>query len=132
MSALPNLAEQRVANWLAGVATTAPVLPYKLVLLTVLGSDTAFGTEVVGGSYARPTLTLAVAALDAVDDDYYVGNSALVRIENMPAGDIVGAALLDSAATPFRWFHGPLATTRTLLAGDPVEFAANTITFKLR
>ncbi len=123
MSSLTDDAETRVANWLAGKpdVDSAPVLPYQVALLTALGSDAEAGTEVSGGSYARQEVDFGQTTGSMIT------NTALIRFENLPAGTVVGVDIYDSAATPVRWFHGGLAQSREIQAGDPLEFGAGAI-----
>lgn len=109
---LTDGAEDRALKWLLGQATTAPTLPFKLALMTVAGSDSAAGTEVVGGSYARQTLTVAAVASGASSND------AVIEFAGMPACTVVGVEVYDSAGTPFRWWYGPIAANKTYGAGD--------------
>lgn len=117
MASLTDTAENRVLDWLTGNPTTAPTAPLKVALLTANGSDSAAGTEVTGGSYARQTVTFDVAASGAT------ANTSLIRFTGMPTCTVTGAAIYDSAATPVRWFHGALAAPKTLTSGDVFEFA---------
>lgn len=128
MSSLTNVGEQQVVDWLATGTTAAPVLPYKLRLVTANGSETAAGTEVTGGSYPAGGKDCVMGASSlAGDGRYESGNTTLIRYDNMPAVTVVGVELWDSGGTPRRFFYGPLDVSRTLVAGDPVEFAANTV-----
>ena len=104
-----------------GTATTAPVTPLKVALVTAAGDDATAGTEVVGGSYARQTLTVGAAASGAVS------NSADLVWAGMPACTIVGWEIWDSTGTPVRWWYGPLDTNRTLLAGDEYRITASNL-----
>lgn len=122
MSALTDVAAERVLNWLTGQGTTAPVLPLKVALYTVAGDDTATGTEVVGGGYARQTFTPAPASTTG-GGITTVRNSNLIRFNSMPAVTVVSFAIFDSAGTPFRWLHSLLSAPRTFDLGDPAEFA---------
>lgn len=117
MVALTNTAETYTANWLSGNPTTAPELPFKLALMSVNGDDSIQGTEISGGSYARQQF--AFGNTTSGDE---VSNDSVIRFDDMPGGDVVGVEVYDSAATPIRWFYGPLATLRTVTAGDPFEF----------
>ena len=101
-----------------GSATTAPVTPLKVALVTAAGDDATAGTEVAGGSYARQTLTVGAASGGAVS------NSADLVWSGMPACTIVGWEIWDSAGSPVRWWNGPLNTNRTLLAGDEYRLDA--------
>ena len=62
MDNLSNTAENLALDWVLGVGTPArPTTPLKVALVTAAGSDTAAGTEVTGGSYARQNLAVAAA-----------------------------------------------------------------------
>lgn len=133
MSALPDAAEVRMLAWLTDQLTVGdePQGPFTLALLTVLGSDTAAGTEVVGGSYARPTMPYG--APGTVAGGSTVSNNVLIRIDDMPEcdsagavqGDVIGYAIYDSGG--FRWVHGSFTTARKFAAGDPAEINAGTL-----
>jgi hypothetical protein len=134
---LTDNAESRALNWLTGNTTTAPTLPLKARLMTVLGSDSAAGTEVVGGSYAAPSIAFGSSSSGAP-----ATNSADVDATGMPntgAAPVIGLEIWDSAGTPFRWWHGPLSggsysfvastdiftsASHGLSAGDRVAFAS--------
>jgi hypothetical protein len=119
MSSLTDTAEDRVLNWLTGNAVTAPVLPLKARLVTILGTDAAAGTEVVGGTYTPQTSTFAAAA-----GGTGTTNTGVIRYDGLPACTVVGVEVWDSAGVPVRWLHGPLAANKTVAAGDSLEFAA--------
>lgn len=108
---LTDGAENRTLDWLAGHSTTAPTLPLKLALVTVIGSDASAGTEVVGGSYARQTLTLSTAANGSYS------NNADITFAGMPACTVVGFEIWDSAGTPFRWWWGTTSSNVTVSGG---------------
>jgi hypothetical protein len=105
-------------DWILGLSSTAPTTPIKLALVTANGSDTAAGTEVTGGSYARQTLTVGAAASGATS------NSADIVFAGMPACTVVGVEIWDSAGTPVRLWYGPLAASRTVAAGDDLRVLA--------
>ncbi|MFJ7111788.1 hypothetical protein ACIQW4_01240 [Streptomyces albogriseolus] len=125
MDNLSNTAENRALDWLMGNATTAPTTPLRVALVTANGSDTAAGTEVTGGSYARKTLTTAAAVNGATS------NSADLVWTGMPAATVVGVEVWDSAGTPVRLWYGALAASRTVLAGDELRIPAGSLTFAL-
>ncbi|MDH3037907.1 hypothetical protein [Streptomyces sp. TRM75561] len=122
---LSNTAENRALDWLMGNATTTPTTPLRVALVTANGSDTAAGTEVTGGSYARKTLTTAAAVNGATS------NSADLVWTGMPAATVVGVEVWDSAGTPVRLWYGALAASRTVLAGDELRIPAGSLTFSL-
>ncbi|UQT54352.1 hypothetical protein M4V62_04215 [Streptomyces durmitorensis] len=108
-----------------GTATTAPTLPLKVALVTANGSDSAAGTEATGGSYVRKNLTVGAASSGATS------NTADLVWTGMPAGTFVGVEVWDSAGVPIRLWYGPLAASRTLLAGDELKITAGQLTFAL-
>jgi hypothetical protein len=122
---LSNTAENRALDWLMGTATTAPTTPLKAALVTANGSDTAAGTEVTGGSYARKNLTVAAAVNGATS------NSADLVWAGMPAATVVGVEVWDNAGTPVRLWYGALAASRTVASGDELRIPAGSLTFSL-
>ena len=122
---LSNTAENRALDWLMGTATTAPTTPIKVALVTANGSDTAAGTEVTGGGYARQTLTVPASVGGATS------NSADLVWTNMPAATVVGVEVWDSAGTPVRLWYGALTASRTVAAGDELRLTAGALTFAL-
>jgi hypothetical protein len=122
---LTNTAENRCLDFVNGLATTAPTTPLKVALVTVNGSDTAAGTEVTGGGYARPTLTVAAAVNGATS------NSADLAFTNMPACTVVGVEIWDSAGTPVRLWYGALSASRTVNAGDDFRLVAGSLSLSL-
>ena len=123
--ALTNTAENRALDWILGLTSTAPTTPLKVSLVTALGTDTAAGTEVTGGGYARQTLSVAASVNGATS------NSADLAFTNMPATTVVGVEVWDSAGTPVRLWYGALTASRTVSAGDELRLTAGSLTFSL-
>jgi hypothetical protein len=122
---LSNTAENRALDWILGLASTAPTTPIKVALVTANGSDTAAGTEVAGGSYARQTLAVGASSAGAT------ANSADLVFSGMPAATVVGVEIWDSAGTPVRLWYGALAASRTVAAGDELRLLAGQLTLSL-
>ncbi|MCM8548905.1 hypothetical protein [Streptomyces sp. STCH 565 A] len=128
---LTDTAENAALNWTLGNASTGPTGDIKVALVTVAGSDSAPGTEVTGGSYARLTADFAAASGGATS------NEADLVWEDMPAATVVGVELWDSAGSPVRWWYGPLTDSegdpapKTLDAGDDFKIAAGSLTITL-
>jgi hypothetical protein len=123
---LSNTAENLALDWILGVGTpTRPTTPLKVALVTENGTDTAAGTEVTGGSYARQNLAVAAAVGGATS------NSADLVFTGMPAATVVGVEIWDSAGTPVRLWYGPLTASRTVAAGDEVILTAGSLTLSL-
>lgn len=118
---LTDVAEVRTLDWLTGNTVTAPVLPLKIALVTAAGSDSAAGTEVTGGSYARQNAAFSAAASGAT------ANTVDIIYTGMPACTVVGIEIWDSAGTPVRWWYAPLAASKTLAAADEFKLAAGDV-----
>jgi hypothetical protein len=119
---LTNTAENLALDWILGVGTpTRPTTPLKVALVTANGTDTAAGTEVTGGSYARQNFAVAAAVGGATS------NSADLVWTGMPAATVVGVEIWDSAGTPVRVWYGPLSDPRTVAAGDELRLTAGSL-----
>ncbi|GAA0637354.1 hypothetical protein GCM10009535_12130 [Streptomyces thermocarboxydovorans] len=125
MANLTLTASNQVLNWLFGNAATAPDGDLQVALVTANGSASAAGTEVVGGSYARQTITVASASGGATS------NASDIVFEAMPACTVVGVEVWDSADTPVRFWFGELDEPRTVIAGDDLRFTAGELDFTL-
>jgi hypothetical protein len=96
----------------------APVLPVMVALVTVMGTATSPGTEVVNtttpaSQYARQPITFAGPNAGSI------ASSVALTYVNMPSTTIVGIDEFDSATpTPIRRWFGPLSTTKSVNAGD--------------
>jgi len=128
---LTDGAEARTLNWLTGNTTTAPTGPLMARLMTANGSDSAAGTEVAnaGGSTYAPQ---SVAFPAAVGNGGPVGNSADLVFANMPACTVVGVEIWDSNGTPFRWWWGAAAASKTLNLGDTLRIVAGALTLTMQ
>lgn len=124
---LTDAAELLLLDLIDGVTTAAPVTgPLKLALLTVQGSDSAAGTEVTGGSYARQTITFGSAAAGAAS------NTNAISFSGMPAASVVGFAIYDSSGTPKRLWEIPRTGGATSTsAGDSINVGIGQITVGL-
>lgn len=92
----------------------------KLALTSVPGTDSAAGTEVTGGSYARQTTTWAAAASGSKS------TSATLTFSDMPAGDVLGWALWNSGGTSRKWYglFSPKSGTAQN-TGETITFTAH-------
>lgn len=122
---LPNTIENQLLDALVGTASYSVTTPIKLALVTANGSDSAAGTEVAGGSYARQTIAFDAAASGQI------ANNAVINFTGMPSCTVVGIEAYDSAGTPKRLFYGALTANKTVTAGDTIQFAIGSITFSL-
>ena len=122
---LPDTIENQLLDALVGTSAYSVTTPIKLALVTANGSDSAAGTEVTGGSYARQTIAFDAASGGSID------NNAAISFTGMPACTVVGIEIYDSAGSPKRLAYGPLTASRTVTAGDTVQFAIGAITLSL-
>ena len=122
---LPNTIENQLLDALVGTDTYSVTTPIKLALMTANGSDSAAGTEVTGGSYARQTIAFGAASSDQI------ANSADINFTGMPAATVVGIEIYDSAGTPKRLAYGALTANKTTASGDTLQFGASSITLSL-
>lgn len=124
---LTDVAESLMLNWITGVGSpTRPTTPLKVALVAAGGSDSAGGTEVAGGSYARQNITFTSSSNGSA-----VSNDADILFTGMPAVTITGIEIWDSAATPVRLWHGPLAVSKGVEAGDEFKLAAGDVDLAL-
>jgi hypothetical protein len=115
---LTDAAENLMLDWVNGVGTpTRPTTPLKLALMTANGSDSANGTEVTGGSYARQDVTMAAASGGATS------NSGAVTYTNMPACTVVGVEVWNNGGTVRIWY-GALTASKAVNSGDTFTVAA--------
>lgn len=123
---MTNTAENLTLDWITGVGTpTRPTTPLKVALVTANGSDSAAGTEVTGGSYARKNLAVAAAVAGATS------NSADLVWTGMPAATVVGVEIWDSAGSPVRLWYGALAASRTVASGDELKIVAGSLAISI-
>ena len=122
---LPNIIENQLLDALVGTATYSVTTPIKLALVTANGDDASAGTEVTGGSYARQTVTFGSASGGSIT------NGSAISFTDMPAVTVVGIEIYDSAGSPKRLAYGALTSSRTVTAGDTVQFASSAITLSL-
>jgi plastocyanin len=80
---------------------------------------------VTGGSYARQTIAFDAASSGSIS------NNAAISFTGMPACTVVGVEIWDNAGTPKRLAYGPLTASRTVSAGDTVQFASSSVTLSL-
>lgn len=106
-------------------AYVAPTTPMKLALLTAAGSNTAAGTEVTGGGYARQNLVMGAASAGVAS------NTNSIAFTNMPAATVTAVDIYDSAGSPRREWTGALGASKTTGAGDTLSFAAAAVSASL-
>jgi hypothetical protein len=122
---LPDTIENQLLDALVGTSAYSVTTPIKLALMTANGSESAPGTEVTGGSYARQTIAFDAASSGSIT------NNAAISFTGMPSCTVVGIELWDSDSSPKRLAYGPLTASRTVTSGDTVQFASSSVTLSL-
>lgn len=121
MADLSNYAEDKLLDHILGTAAyTMPTNVY-IALYTVAPTDAGGGTEVVGGSYARK-----VAAFSASSGGT-TSNTADIDFTNMPAVTVVAAGIFDAVSGGNLLWHGNLASSKSVDAGDTLRLATGDI-----
>lgn len=110
---------------LGAASYTAPTTPMKLALATVTGTNTTAGTEVVGGSYARQTITFSASSSGSTS------NSNVITFTALPAATVTGVDIYDSNGSPRRAWAGALSASKAVGSGDSLSFAATSVTISL-
>lgn len=105
-----------------GTAYVNPTTPIKVALNTAIGTASAAGTEVSGGSYARQTITFAAASAGAN------ASNLAQTYTNMPIATVTSVDEWDSAGTPIRRWFGALSASKTTNAGDTLTIASGSYT----
>ena len=109
----------------AAVAITGPI---KVRQMSVTPTESAPGTELSGSGFTVGGVAVAWNAPVAATGVYSAtcGNQALT-ITSAPAGTVNGVLIVDSNATARELMWAPLATARTLVAGDTLSYPANSL-----
>lgn len=126
MASLTNLGEVLALNAANGVA---PAVNRYIGLFSAAPGEGGGGTEVSGGSYARPLMAFAGATTDNGPGLTTAANSAEVLFTTATAdwGAVTHFAIFDAVTAGNMVWHGPLATARTVLNGDQFRFAAGSV-----
>lgn len=100
----------------------APTGALKIALNTAVGTATAAGTEVTGGSYARQTVTYAAASAGSI------ASNLACTYTLMPSCTVTSIDEFDSAGTPIRRWFGLLAASKVVNSGDTFSLAIGAVT----
>lgn len=107
------------------ILSTTPITLY-IALFTVAPSDSASGTEVSGGSYARVSSSGKWAAPSAGS----VATNATITFPTATGswGTVVAWAGFDASTTGNRLVWGDLTANKTVGSGDTASFASGALT----
>ena len=154
MAAFTDFAENKLIDFLfrgqalgitgaSAAAGTGPATLY-LALFTAAPTDTGGGTEVSGGSYARVSVTSALAnwagtqaAASTTASSGTTGTTSNNAAVTFPAptaawGAVTSFGVFDAAAGGNLLIYGNLTTNKTVNNGDPApSFSAAAFTFQI-
>ena len=115
---------RKVADAIFNAADFSIATPY-LALLTTASTATTFGTEVMGGSYARQAISAGAPSGNSIASD------ASILFTNMPACTIAGVSIVDAASgAPTCWLYID-GMSRTVSAGENLTVNTGDLTAAL-
>lgn len=130
---LTDEAERMLLDWLNGDTTVVqPTAPLMVRLTSTAPTDSTAGTEVTGDLYAPVAASLGAAATTAGVSK--ITNAATVTISGIDSAnpkDVWGVEIWDSAAVPIRVAYLAYGAAVTVVAGDPVQFAAGQLSLTM-
>ena len=114
-------------------AFTAPTTLY-IRLNTTACSDSASGTEVSGGSYARAAVTSGTGTWNAVSaGNGTTANTSAITFATPSAGwgTVSHVEIMDAASAGNSLVCVALGTSKTINSGDTVTFPGGSLTFQI-
>lgn len=143
-ASLSNYLENKLADaLLRAQAYTMPATVY-VALATTSSSDTACGTEVSGGSYARVAVTSSLAnwagtqsagsTVASTGTGGTTSNNASITFPAPTAnwGTVVGYCVFDASTSGNLLFYAALTASKTINNGDAApSFAAGALTLQI-
>jgi hypothetical protein len=127
MAACSDYLEEKILDYvLRDTADWAPSAVY-LSLHTADPTDDD-GEECSGGSYARQAIAFNAAGSNAAG---VTENTDVETFSGMPAATVTHIGIHDASSSGNLLFHGALAASKAVAAGDTVQFAAGAITITL-
>lgn len=143
MAAMTDYLENKIIDWLLrGQAYTPPATSY-IGLLTAAPSDSAAGTEVTGGSYARVAVASNATNWNSSDGDNDAASSGtdgttendVVITFPAPTADWGSAThfgIYDASSGGNLLIHAALSTPKTINNGDAApSFALGALSFQI-
>lgn len=142
MSAMTDYLENKIIDWLLRATSYTPPATLYVGLLTAAPSDSAAGTEVSGGSYARVAVTSATTAWNntqgnttgaSTGGDGTSENAAAITFPAPTAnwGTVTHFGIYDAASGGNLLIWAALTTSKTINNGDAApSFAAGALSFQ--
>lgn len=143
-AAMSNYLENKVVDWLVRGQTFTPPTTLYFALATTAGSDSACGTEVSGGSYARVAVTASLANFAGTQSagstaassgtGGTTSNNAAITFPAPTAnwGSVVEYCVFDASTSGNLLYRSALGTSKTINNGDSApSFAIGAATFQI-
>ena len=133
MSALSDYLENHIIDSLFRNTTFVRPANIYLALFTAAPSDAGGGTEVTGGSYARVAVPTGASSGWDASSGGATANTSVVTFPTATAnwGTITHVGLFDASTGGNLLFHGALAASKTINAGDIFRFNAGDLDVSL-
>lgn len=143
MSGFSDYTENKLGDFLLrGQAYTPPATVY-VALFTAAPSDSAAGTEVTGGSYARVAVACSMANFSGTQSagsttastgtNGQFSNNGTITFPTPTAdwGTVVATALMDASSGGHVVLWGTLTSNKVIENTDPTAFAPGSLVFQL-
>jgi hypothetical protein len=129
MSAASDYLEKEILDHVLGGADYARPATVYFSLFTAAPADAGGGTEVTGGSYARPAITNNVTNFPAAATAAGVSskeNGTTIQFVQATAnwGTCTHWGIFDALTAGNLLFHGALTASRSIVSGDTPRFLA--------
>lgn len=142
---MANMTDQARVNWFLQAVLTASVTatftpgtgggsaiiitpPFKLRLMSAVGSNTSNGTELTTtGGYTALGSSLGSSAFGAPSAGVSTNSNLVSWTATGTWATVTGIEIWDSAGTPLRWLQGSITSITGVVNGDTVQFAVASI-----
>lgn len=125
MAALSDHAENLLLNFLMTTGTATRPTNWYLALFTAAPSDTGGGTECSGNGYSRQTVSWDAAT----GTGGTTSNSGTVTFTASGGnfGNVTHIGIFDASTSGNLLWHGAMAASKQVNAGDSIQFATGSI-----
>ena len=120
--------ENKFLDYVLGSVSFSPPANVYIALFTGAPTDSASGTEVSGGAYARVAVANSTSTWPAASGGSKSSGTEITFPTATAAwGTIVGFATVDASASGNQLYWGTLTTSKTVSNGETAKFASGDI-----
>lgn len=142
-AALTDFAENKIVDATLRAQAIGTPATWYVALYTACPTDSAAGTEVSGGAYARVAVTAGLtqwsgtqsagSTIASSGTGGTISNNAAITFPTPTAGwgTVVCWAITDAATAGNIWIYSALTVSKTINTGDAVSFAAAAATYQI-